>query len=612
VIPNKETNTQEEGHVVYRRADPNATDGRPGSKPGRRGDNVPLAPGLMPLIMGFALLVLLIFGLGSFSMRKIDDTSREVLDMGTRHAGSLKLLASFRIALANLNTEARDRDAAITRHELRPPFDLRLSTARNEVNLLLRRCDRAGFAQSDKWRAFRPHLDSYLATTDDAELYNQHGFDEYRGLAPELDVIIDDTLNEEGLILQRTEELQRSAARAIRFWTGLAIVAGLLIALGTTVEIQRRFRQLRRTMQDARREREFSNQMLEGMVSAVAAIDARGHIRSANPAFFQMFPRASIGVTIYEKFAAEDAMTMLDSATATRVEKATYRGRWVRNDEDGVGDARTFDIYSSPLEIDGEHGQILTLVDVTEAVEAEANLRHGEALAAVGQATAQLAHEIRNPLGSIRLGVAMLRDSAPGPQSSNTIDLVERGINHLNKLVVDVTEFSRERPLELDETDLQELIESGVELVSDRVEDKNTDLVFEYASAPIRGNWDADQLREVFMNLLGNAIDASEPGTPITIATELVSSQGSAADGPSEGGRDRRGLRARVVIADRGDGIPEPTLARIFEPFFTTKRRGTGLGLAISRRIVERHGGKLTAESEVGKGTRFKVELPLE
>lgn len=206
----------------------------------------------------------------------------------------------------------------------------------------------------------------------------------------------------------------------------------------------------------------------------------------------------------------------------------------------------------------------------------------------------------------------MLRDSAPGPQSSNTIDLVERGINHLNKLVVDVTEFSRERPLELDETDLQELIESGVELVSDRVEDKNTDLVFEYASAPIRGNWDADQLREVFMNLLGNAIDASEPGTPITIATELVSSQGSAADGPSEGGRDRRGLRARVVIADRGDGIPEPTLARIFEPFFTTKRRGTGLGLAISRRIVERHGGKLTAESEVGKGTRFKVELPLE
>jgi signal transduction histidine kinase len=562
--------------------------------------------------MGFALLVLLVFGLGSFSVRKIDDTTRQVLEMGNAHAGSLKLLLGLRNALITLDNEARDRDEAITRHELRPPFDIRLSTARNEVNSELRYCERAQFAQTEKWRSFRSHLDTYLAVTDDSARYNQEGFDAFRLLAGELDGIVDVSLLEEGKILQRTEELQQSAARAIRFWTGLAILAGLLIALGTIVEIQRRFRQLRRTMHDARREREFSNQMLEGMVSAVAAIDARGHIRSANPAFFQMFPRASIGVTIYEKFAAEDAMTMLDSATATRVEKATYRGRWVRGVEAGAADGRTFDIYSSPLEIDGEHGQILTLVDVTEAAEAETNLRHGEALAAVGQATAQLAHEIRNPLGSIRLGVAMLRDSAPGLQSLTTIDLVERGINHLNKLVVDVTEFSRERPLELEETDLQELIESGVELVSDRVEDKNTELVFEYASKPIRGNWDADQLREVFMNLLGNAIDASEPGTQITIATELLSSQNSDADGPSEDDLERRGLRARIVIADRGHGIPEQTLARIFEPFFTTKRRGTGLGLAISRRIVERHGGKLTAESEVGKGTRFKVELPLQ
>ncbi|MEA2204800.1 MAG: two-component system, NtrC family, sensor histidine kinase HydH [Blastocatellia bacterium] len=609
---NKETHSPEEGHVVYRRTDPSATAGQSGPRQGRGGENVPLAPGLLPLIMGFALLVLLVFGLGSFSVRKIDDTTRQVLEMGNAHAGSLKLLLGLRNALITLDNEARDRDEAITRHELRPPFDIRLSTARNEVNSELRYCERAQFAQTEKWRSFRSHLDTYLAVTDDSARYNQEGFDAFRLLAGELDGIVDVSLLEEGKILQRTEELQQSAARAIRFWTGLAILAGLLIALGTIVEIQRRFRQLRRTMHDARREREFSNQMLEGMVSAVAAIDARGHIRSANPAFFQMFPRASIGVTIYEKFAAEDAMTMLDSATATRVEKATYRGRWVRGVEAGAADGRTFDIYSSPLEIDGEHGQILTLVDVTEAAEAETNLRHGEALAAVGQATAQLAHEIRNPLGSIRLGVAMLRDSAPGLQSLTTIDLVERGINHLNKLVVDVTEFSRERPLELEETDLQELIESGVELVSDRVEDKNTELVFEYASKPIRGNWDADQLREVFMNLLGNAIDASEPGTQITIATELLSSQNSDADGPSEDDLERRGLRARIVIADRGHGIPEQTLARIFEPFFTTKRRGTGLGLAISRRIVERHGGKLTAESEVGKGTRFKVELPLQ
>jgi signal transduction histidine kinase len=559
--------------------------------------------------MGFALLLVLIFVLGYFGVRKVEDTNREALDMGRAHAGSIKLLLDLRIAFTKLNNEARDRDESIARNELRPPFDVRLSTARNELNRLLPICDHASFAQSQKWREFRTELDSYLAITDDMRRYNLEGFNKFKAVSDELDTILAQTLSEEGRILQRSEELQQAAARAIRFWTGLALLAGFLIALGTIIEIQRRFRQLRGTMEDARREREFSNQMLAGMVSAVAAIDARGHIRSANPAFFQMFPGASIGVTIYEKFASDEAMKMLESATSSRVDQATYRGRWLRQDDEDQ-EARTFDIYSSPLEIDAERGQILTLVDVTEATEAEANLRRSEALAAVGQATAQLAHEIKNPLGSVRLGVAMLRDNSTSPQDLNTIGLVERGINHLNKLVIDVSEFSRERPLEREATDLQELIESGVELVTDRIEDKDTALEFKYAGEPIQGNWDADQLREVFMNLLANAIDASERGGPVTISTEVIARSDTEGPPATAGGSDK--ARVRIVISDRGAGIAEKTLARIFEPFFTTKRRGSGLGLAISRRIVERHGGTLTAESEVGKGTSFKVELPLE
>jgi nitrogen-specific signal transduction histidine kinase len=100
--------------------------------------------------------------------------------------------------------------------------------------------------------------------------------------------------------------------------------------------------------------------------------------------------------------------------------------------ENGV--AHTFEVYSSPLEMDNEHGQILTLVDVTEAAKSEAALRRSEALAAVGEAAAQLAHEIKNPLGSIRLGVEMLREHATAEDAQRTITLVERGIQHLNKL----------------------------------------------------------------------------------------------------------------------------------------------------------------------------------
>jgi len=566
-----------------------------------------MAPSLTPLLMGFALLLFLILILGYFGVRKIEDTSRQVLDMEHQHASVLSLLLQLRVALTKLDNEARDRAEAEARQELRPPFDLRLSTARNEVNRLVALCERSSLAQTQKWRSFHSDLGFYFEVTDDLRRYSLEGFDKFKTVDKELDVILSDTADEEAQILQRSEAMQRSAARAIRFWTFLAILAGCLIAFGTITEIQRRFRQLRSTMEDARREREFSNQMLEGMVSAVAAVDARDRIRSANPAFFKMFPRASIGVSLYEKFAPDDAMKMLEAATASRVEQATYRGRSILGATEGNGGARTFDVYSSPLAIDGEHGQILTLVDVTEAAEAEANARKSEALAAVGQAAAQLAHEIKNPLGSIRLGVAMLRDSAPNEDALNTITLVERGISHLNKLVVDVTEFSRERPLELAEVDLQDVIESSVELVADRVEEKQTPLELKPSTETIRGNWDAHQLRGVFVNLLANAIDASNHGAPVTVSTELV----PAPQASSSSSDSRRSSMARIVISDRGAGIDDRTRARIFEPFFTTKKRGTGLGLAISRRIVLQHGGSITVQSEPGKGTRFTIDLPV-
>ena len=135
---------------------------------------------------------------------------------------------------------------------------------------------------------------------------------------------------------------------------------------------------------------------------------------------------------------------------------------------------QTFDVYSSPLAINGDRGQILTLVDVTEAAEAERGMRRQESLAAVGQATAQVAHEIRNPLGSIRLGVAMLRDNVTDAEGLNTIELVERGIRHLNKLVVDVSHFSRRKALERSTVELHELIDHSLDLAADKINERQT------------------------------------------------------------------------------------------------------------------------------------------
>jgi signal transduction histidine kinase len=157
---------------------------------------------------------------------------------------------------------------------------------------------------------------------------------------------------------------------------------------------------------------------------------------------------------------------MLEAASASHVDRAMYRGRWMCPAPPDAEEEQTFDVYSSPLAINGERGQILTLVDVTEAAEAERGMRRQESLAAVGQATAQVAHEIRNPLGSIRLGVAMLRDNVKDAEGLNTIELVERGIRHLNKLVVDVSQFSRRKALERSEVDLHELLDHSLDLAA--------------------------------------------------------------------------------------------------------------------------------------------------
>jgi signal transduction histidine kinase len=586
-----------EGQVVYRRVTPQGE--MPPAKRERRFD-----PALLPLIIGFAILLLLVLAQGNLSVRRLEDTSHRALQLEQSYATRASLLLRFRVALTRLDNEARIRAEADARRELRPPFDLRLDTARNAVAELLPWLDHPPISDLPKWQKFRTDLSAYLDTVHDRERYAVNGFTSFRAVDNDLNDLIAESGAEEHQIAAEAEAFQVAATRSIRLWNIVALITGFAIAILTIWEVQRRFGQTKRSTEAARREREFSNQILEGMVSAIAAIDRRDRIRSANAAFFRIFPRAAIGSSIHDDIASPAGIKLLEAATASHVVAATYRGRWPLEEDDTT---ITFDVYSSPLEIDGERGQILTLVDVTEAAKAESQMRRTESLAAVGSAAAQLAHEIKNPLGSIRLGVEMLRQYTT-PEAESTISLVERGIHHLNKLVVDVMQFSRHRQLDRSEVDLRDVINSSVELVMDRVHEKETPLTIDFDETAIRGNWDESQLREVFVNLLANAIDAGQSKSPVRIKTELVDADGLPR---SDEFINPRNTRARIVIADEGSGMDQKTLARLFEPFFTTKKRGTGLGLSIVRQIIDMHGGNIDVTSKVREGTTFRIELPL-
>lgn len=560
------------------------------------------APALAPLLIGFLLLLGVILGLGYLSVMQMDAVSFQARDRAFQSSARLNLLLELRLKLTRLDNEARlrGRTEASGRRDLLPPFELRLNSARADVLQTLQQFDQAWPSEEPQWQQLRNDLQTYVETTVELKRYSLEGFEKFRNVDAQLNGLFIQIQDQQQRVVDEVVKIQGEARQSILYGISTAVFVGALVAVGTIWQVQRQFREMRRSMVETRRERTFTTQLLEGMVSAVAAIDEEDRIRSANAAFFSIFPRASIGASVLERFASDDVMRILDTVTAVRVNKATYHGRFVAHVEETE---KAFDVYSAPLAIDGDRGQIVTLVDATEAAEAERTLRRSESLAAVGQATTQVAHEIRNPLGSIRLGVSMLRDSVNDEDALNTIELVERGIKHLNKLVVDVTQFSRQKELERSTVDLHESLESSLDLVSERIQEKNALVEKQFVDREIVGHWDESQLRQVFVNVIANAVDASQEGAPVRISTDLVT-QGNGDGQPAK-------IYARIVIADKGKGMDNATRERIFEPFFSTKKRGTGLGLAIVKQIVELHGGKISVASAPGEGSQFRIDLPV-
>lgn len=594
--------------VVYRKMPAGASSGTTGFAERIRG----FAPSLTPLIVGFLLLLAVILVLGLQSAWRMDDVASNSRILTQAYSTRLGRLLELRLRVNKLESEARVRDVSETSRQLTPPLEIRLDTARDDAQKALENLgdapppprtftDQQRREWPQRWEKFKTNLQAYIDLTRDVRRYSQDGFPTFRLLQIELTDFLNAAQSAYDGVGEEMADYHRAANRSIRVLIVIALLVGALVAAGTIWQVQRHFSEMRRSMYEARRERTFTTQLLQGMVSAVAAIDEEDRIRSANPAFFKIFPNASIGASVLEKLGPDDAMQMLEAVTAIRVTRNTYHGRLVARVEE---EDKAFDVYSSPLAINGDHGQIVTLVDATEAAESERTLRRSESLAAVGQATAQVAHEIRNPLGSIRLGVSMLRDSVNDPDALNTIELVERGIKHLNKLVVDVTQFSRQKELERSHVDLHESLERSIDLVSERIVEKNTTVEKQFTDSAIVGQWDPYQLRQVFVNVIANAVDASQENSEVLISTELIAPETNGDGQPARG-------YARITIADHGRGMDKATRDRIFEPFFSTKKRGTGLGLAIVKQIVEQHGGRITVDSEPGKGSQFRIDLPV-
>jgi signal transduction histidine kinase len=227
-----------------------------------------------------------------------------------------------------------------------------------------------------------------------------------------------------------------------------------------------------------------------------------------------------------------------------------------------------------------------------------AQLSRSERLATLGQVAAGIAHEIRNPLVGIGSTASLLLEEfAEGDSRRDDLKTILKETRRLDRIVNQIVDYARPRDFLPVTFQLEELLEESLQVLSDPVQQKAIQV---HHHRPTRLNAlhaDRDQLKQVVLNILQNAIEAMSPnGTlHLSIVEELYEHQ--------------QGLRLKVE--DSGKGIDPNVLSKIFEPFFTTgKHRGTGLGLAICRNIIEAHGGEIHAESQQRMGTTISVWLP--
>ena len=224
-------------------------------------------------------------------------------------------------------------------------------------------------------------------------------------------------------------------------------------------------------------------------------------------------------------------------------------------------------------------------------------MERADRLASVGEMAAGIAHEIKNPLTGIAAAITVIKDDfAPDDSRISIMSEVLEQISRLDKTVNDLLFFGKPTVAEPACTDINSALKKILVFAAQHSGGKNIEKRLELADDLPPVYVDPKQIQQVFLNLFLNAVQAMQQGGVLTVQSALAEQDGAET--------------VRVRVTDTGQGIPPQILEKIFTPFFTTKAQGTGLGLAISHRLIEQQGGRLSVESEDGKGTTFTVELP--
>ncbi|MED2970887.1 PAS domain S-box protein [Fictibacillus sp. B-59209] len=332
----------------------------------------------------------------------------------------------------------------------------------------------------------------------------------------------------------------------------------------------------------------------ENTMDLIATSDREGKITYSSPSnkmILGVDPADYLGKNAIDFLHEDDKkrVTLLMRRMVQSRQPVKYEARWKHND----GSYVVLETNATPVINEKGHVESVVVVsrDLTERKKTEEMLRKSDKLSVLGQLAAGAAHEIRNPLTSIKGFLQLLESKAENDFEYYEIMLSE--IDRINSIVSEFMVLAKPQVMNLVPTNITELMRHVISLIETQAILMNVQIYFKAEDdLPVISSVD-NQLKQVFINLLKNAIEAMPDGGNVFISIE------------------RKENDLVVSFADEGCGIPSDKLSSLGEPFYTTKEKGTGLGLMVCYKIIEDHGGRIHVKSELGQGSTFKVVLPM-
>ncbi|MFQ5611657.1 MAG: ATP-binding protein [Anaerolineae bacterium] len=340
--------------------------------------------------------------------------------------------------------------------------------------------------------------------------------------------------------------------------------------------------------------RTFNENIIENMTNGLIALDLSGSVTAFNRAAAELIGLSSEAVVGQPvDVISPQSGELVEAFRQTLDHRLPSVHREVTINRDGKPTPAS---ASVSLLRDGSNavaGVVGLVEDLTELKALEAERRRLDRLAALGEMSAVVAHEIRNPIAAVAAGVKYItRHMGEELPDSKGVQMILDEIDRINRILEDILFVARPLHLNLEALALPALIDDVISRYRSQIEKSNICLKTEYQDNLPRVQGDRTRLEQVFTNLLMNTIQAMPEGGDINLQ---VTASGS---------------KVYVSMQDSGPGIPSDVLPRIFEPFFTTKAKGTGLGLTVAHRVIEEHNGSIKADSAQGHGTTFLIALP--